>query len=152
MDNQKNLPRPETDLPEPEKDLPLPEKELGSGAHNSVPSQKNKKNKSKWIISIIILILVLLLASAGGYFVFGRSDSEAEITPTPEEQVVCTQEVMLCPDGDTYVGRVAPSCEFETCPQIVETEPETENSTPTQEQTDIIQEPLPTTPSEETNQ
>lgn len=34
---------------------------------------------------------------------------------TPDEQVVCTQDAMLCPDG-TSVGRSGPKCEF-VCPQ-----------------------------------
>ena len=29
---------------------------------------------------------------------------------------VCTQEVKLCPDGKTYVGRTGPRCEFAPCP------------------------------------
>ena len=33
-----------------------------------------------------------------------------------EEQVVCTQEAKLCPDGKTYVGRQGPKCEFVPCP------------------------------------
>jgi hypothetical protein len=30
-------------------------------------------------------------------------------------QVACTQEAKLCPDG-SYVGRTGPNCEFEKCP------------------------------------
>lgn len=39
-------------------------------------------------------------------------------TPTPtqeDNQVFCTQEAKLCPDG-SYVGRKGPKCEFEACP------------------------------------
>jgi hypothetical protein len=36
-------------------------------------------------------------------------------TPTGE-QVACTQEAMLCPDGYTYVSREGPNCEFAPCP------------------------------------
>ncbi len=31
------------------------------------------------------------------------------------QQVFCTQDAKLCPDG-SYVGRVAPSCAFASCP------------------------------------
>jgi len=32
-----------------------------------------------------------------------------------DEATVCTQDVKQCPDG-SYVGRIAPSCEFAPCP------------------------------------
>ncbi|HXK36001.1 MAG TPA: GerMN domain-containing protein [Candidatus Paceibacterota bacterium] len=34
-----------------------------------------------------------------------------------EEQVYCTQDAKLCPDG-SYVGRVGPNCEFAACPEV----------------------------------
>lgn len=33
-----------------------------------------------------------------------------------KDQVVCTQEAKLCPDGKTYVGREGPNCGFVKCP------------------------------------
>jgi hypothetical protein len=33
----------------------------------------------------------------------------------PGETVFCTMDARLCPDG-SYVGRVGPDCQFETCP------------------------------------
>jgi hypothetical protein len=146
MDNQKNLPLPENELPKPEQDLPLPEKELESGARSSTSTKKPKKIKSKWIIAAIILILVILLAGAGGYFVLGRNNSEADLPTAPEEeQVFCTQEAMLCPDGETYVSRQGPSCEFAACPAVqAEVTPEI---TPVEDEANtpiITDEPLPT--------
>ena len=45
--------------------------------------------------------------------------AQNSITPSPtvseDEAVFCTQDVMRCPDG-SYVGRVAPNCEFAACP------------------------------------
>jgi hypothetical protein len=35
--------------------------------------------------------------------------------PAPNEPVACTMDAKECPDG-TYVGRVAPNCEFAPCP------------------------------------
>jgi len=32
------------------------------------------------------------------------------------EQVICTQEARICPDGVTYIGRTGPHCEFAPCP------------------------------------
>lgn len=36
-------------------------------------------------------------------------------TPPEDEQVFCTLDAKICPDGSA-VGRVAPSCEFAACP------------------------------------
>jgi len=33
-----------------------------------------------------------------------------------KDQVVCTQDAKLCPDG-SYVSRQPPNCEFAACPQ-----------------------------------
>lgn len=33
-----------------------------------------------------------------------------------DDPQVCTQEVKLCPDGKTYVGRTGPGCAFALCP------------------------------------
>lgn len=37
------------------------------------------------------------------------------ITLPEEEMVFCTMDAKMCPDG-SYVGRVAPDCEFAPCP------------------------------------
>lgn len=38
-----------------------------------------------------------------------------QITPTESGPVACTMDAKMCPDG-SYVGRVAPNCEFAPCP------------------------------------
>jgi len=43
----------------------------------------------------------------------GRGLWKVEMQSKP---VFCTMEVKLCPDG-SYVGRVAPNCEFKKCPE-----------------------------------
>jgi hypothetical protein len=35
---------------------------------------------------------------------------------TNQNQVACTMEAKLCPDGKTSVGRIGPNCEFAPCP------------------------------------
>ena len=35
----------------------------------------------------------------------------------PDEQVFCTQDAKLCPDG-SYVARHGPNCEFDPCPGV----------------------------------
>lgn len=50
-----------------------------------------------------------------------NTDEDATTTPDADtdEQVVCTMEAKLCPDGVTAVGRTGPNCEFEACPDPV---------------------------------
>ena len=33
-----------------------------------------------------------------------------------EDPIFCPQDAMICPDGQTFVGRVPPSCDFAPCP------------------------------------
>jgi len=37
-------------------------------------------------------------------------------TPTGSDKTFCTLDAKQCPDG-TYVGRIAPECEFAKCPE-----------------------------------
>ncbi len=53
----------------------------------------------------VVFVLVLL---AGIFFLVWQVTNDLE-------QVYCTQEAMLCPDG-SYVGRAGPNCEFAECP------------------------------------
>ncbi len=43
------------------------------------------------------------------------SQNVGETGNQEEEAVFCTMDAMECPDG-SFVGRVAPSCEFAPCP------------------------------------
>ena len=58
-----------------------------------------------YILGIIIAFIIVL---GGGYFYFQKEKGEPE-------QVFCTQDAKLCPDG-SYVGRTGPKCEFAKCP------------------------------------
>ncbi len=57
----------------------------------------------------LVLMVILLVLIGFVYFVWSR-------IPKPSEQVFCTQEAMLCPDG-SYVGRTGPNCELTACPK-----------------------------------
>lgn len=46
----------------------------------------------------------------------------SNIGQTLINEIVCTQEAKLCPDG-SYVGRTGPNCEFTVCPFINESKP-----------------------------
>lgn len=53
------------------------------------------------------------------------------------ETIYCAQDVMLCPDGETYVGRTGPSCEFTPCPsELTEDEREAKGNSDTNEEED----------------
>ena len=83
---------------------------------------ENKTNF--WKIGFIILIAIIVIAAANfaiWFFVLGgKSQTTPPVstpTPTPpKEQIACTQEAMLCPDGKTYVSRTGPNCELAPCP------------------------------------
>ncbi|MDD5433140.1 MAG: hypothetical protein PHE77_00550 [Candidatus Pacebacteria bacterium] len=59
----------------------------------------------KIIIFILVIAVVLAIAITVDLKFFNQP-----------EQIACTQEAMLCPDG-SYVGRVGPDCEFAPCPE-----------------------------------
>lgn len=54
-----------------------------------------------------------------------------------DDMVACTMDAKLCPDGVTYVGRVAPSCAFAACPDSKPTSPQEIVCTPEQKQSDV---------------
>ncbi len=80
--------------------------------------------RQKGFMNIAIIILITLIVGAAGYFALNMQKSPPAPlpwpmpypapTPTPKP-VACTQDARLCPDGSS-VSRVAPRCEFATCP------------------------------------
>lgn len=68
---------------------------------------KVKNNSMK---KFIVFILVLAVLVGAGVLVWQNYFNESE-----PEQVFCTMEAKLCPDG-SYVGRTGPNCEFAQCP------------------------------------
>src|SRR4030042_3558703 len=72
-------------------------------------------------LSIILAALGFLVASIALVYGFSITGKVVEISPTgmvikdsAGGTVACTADAKLCPDG-SYVGRVPPSCNFETC-------------------------------------
>lgn len=61
-----------------------------------------------------LFALVFLLVSSQ----MALSVTIGESTTSSASSVACTMDVKLCPDGVTYVGRTAPSCEFAQCPTV----------------------------------
>ena len=58
-----------------------------------------------------LLVPYILWVSFAGYLNF----SIWQLNSAGYEQIACTQEAKLCPDG-SYVGRTGPKCEFAACP------------------------------------
>jgi len=84
-------------------------------------------------ITLIILVLVIVIirfslpednwiCQNGAWIKHGnpRQNQPTTIcpnsTPTENNQVACTMEAKLCPDGSS-VGRSGPKCEFAPCPE-----------------------------------
>lgn len=89
--------------------------------HTEHHEQEHKSSglKSKWPF-LLIAILLLIVGIFGGYFVLGQTKNNSQ-TPTPApDQVACTQEAKICPDGSS-VGRTGPNCEFAKCPSTAPT-------------------------------
>ena len=55
----------------------------------------------------LIIIIILILLIGGGFYYWKQN--------APGDEIACTMDAMQCPDG-SYVGRVAPSCDFAPCP------------------------------------
>lgn len=66
------------------------------------------KQKGLKMLSIFIVVVVVAL---GGYFGYKYS-----VKIRGNNQVACTMEAKLCPDGSS-VGRTGPKCEFSACPE-----------------------------------
>ncbi len=70
---------------------------------------------------IIIAILVIICGLFAFYKLNTVSKKRDQIRlnniSNPGNNVACTMDTKICPDGSS-VGRVAPNCEFEICPDI----------------------------------
>jgi hypothetical protein len=75
----------------------------------------SSSGKSGWLIGIVILLII------GAFGVYAATRAPA---PGTGEQIACTDEAKLCPDGSS-VGRTGPNCAFAPCPGSTVTEPET---------------------------
>lgn len=70
-------------------------------------------------IAGLVFFMTVPMASIPGEEPISIEQDAASDTPSV---VACTMEAMLCPDGETYVGRTGPNCEFEACPAVDTTE------------------------------
>ena len=68
----------------------------------------NMKREAVALSLYTVGFLALIAALVFGFLVLSANR-------VPGEQVFCTMEAKLCPDG-SYVGRIGPKCEFAECP------------------------------------
>ncbi|MFH0979473.1 MAG: hypothetical protein V1803_00820 [Candidatus Roizmanbacteria bacterium] len=71
-----------------------------------------------------VFVILLFITLCSLFFIFGINyqriiNSKKTPTPTPIENVSCTLEAKICPDGSS-VGRVPPDCEFAPCPETTQ--------------------------------
>lgn len=66
-----------------------------------------------WIIGILVVIIGL-----SAYFM--RDTDTVDNLDANGDAVACTMDAKMCPDG-SYVGRVAPNCQFAACPTSTST-------------------------------
>lgn len=63
--------------------------------------------------TFILVFIAAVFVIGGLLYIYNPAPTEYK---NPEEEpVACTMDARLCPDG-SYVGRVPPDCEFESCP------------------------------------
>lgn len=82
---------------------------------SAVPPMPEEK-RSIWPFIVVGTVVATLLLILAVYFLIQKQNTPAD-TPTPsiDEQVACTLEAKICPDGSA-VGRTGPNCEFAPCP------------------------------------
>ena len=74
---------------------------------------------SKTVAAILFITLPFLGFSLGIEFQKSLTRSPSNITtPSQPDEVACTMDAKLCPDGSS-VGRIPPDCEFAECPKTV---------------------------------
>lgn len=100
--------------------------QFNSGIPVSTPSNSNTSK-----LAIVGLLVLLPVVGVSGYY-FGKQSSStslisdngnkkvvevpvASMEPAEGNQVACTMDARLCPDGSS-VGRTGPNCEFAECP------------------------------------
>jgi hypothetical protein len=62
-----------------------------------------------------VLLFVVAVFIVGILLYIYNPDGVEYKNPNEPEQVVCTMDAKMCPDG-SYVGRSGPKCEFAACP------------------------------------
>jgi hypothetical protein len=104
------------------RDIDLNQINRRASKHKFENNKSNNKKNNSWLWIVLALIIL-------GFIFYPQIKDRVEMkiwadlpTTNPVDNspktVVCTADAKQCPDG-SYVSRVAPSCEFATCPVIV---------------------------------
>jgi len=83
---------------------------MPSNQDAQTPQTPKRKSKLGMIIALVIILFLLFISGSAGYAIFKNLQ-------TNNQQVACTLEAMICPDGSS-VGRTGPNCEFSPCPTV----------------------------------
>jgi hypothetical protein len=78
-----------------------------------------EKEKGFAFLAPLVLIIVLATFGIAGFFAFQKSQefsSSQNNNQSQNQQIACTQEAKICPDGSS-VSKTGPNCEFTECPQ-----------------------------------
>lgn len=72
----------------------------------------------KIIIGALAVIgAITVIVAIAGVYKFNFTDGGDITTPRGHDQVGCTMEAKICPDGSA-VGRSGPNCTFAPCPEV----------------------------------
>ncbi len=74
-------------------------------------------NSKQTIFLLVILIIIAIVITLTIGFWRSPIDQESPTAPEVPDGVVCALDAKMCPDG-SYVGRIAPKCEFAMCPKV----------------------------------
>jgi len=74
------------------------------------PEMPKKSSLPTWVI-VLIAVSGIIVISIVSYFIYQHY--------FVSEPVVCTEDAKVCPDG-SFVGRIAPNCEFAKCPEVTD--------------------------------
>ncbi|MFA7245216.1 MAG: hypothetical protein WC070_03505 [Candidatus Magasanikbacteria bacterium] len=78
--------------------------------------------KKSWLIIILVFVMLVVATFVVIFILFKDSWFESQSNNpnnnNEDNTVYCTADAKMCPDG-SYVGRVAPDCEFEACPEVI---------------------------------
>ena len=77
---------------------------------------RKKQLDITWIaVAGLVILAISFITGVIGFFIGWNHYANQPSLKLPDNQVACTLEAKLCPDG-SYVGRTGPNCEFSACP------------------------------------
>lgn len=93
--------------------------------HDKMPKEKwhgTHHYSDRIHLLVVVFFFFAILVMLWSYFELNKVASGPTPIPTvtkspnASENLPCTMEAKVCPDGKTFVGRHGPKCKFEKCP------------------------------------